>query len=159
MSALSFRRLLALFALLASFVPMAQAAGPILTVSGPSAARKDFDLAALDALPQLEVRTTNPWVKAPVTYRGPLLRTVLEAASAKGQQVKATALNDYRIQLPVDDAMKYDVILATRANGQVLSVRDKGPIFVVYPFDARPELKHSAYYERSIWQVRSLQVD
>ena len=132
---------------------------PVLTVSGAQTPSRDFTLASLEALPQVEVRTTTPWSKAAVTYRGPLLRTVLEAAGAKGQELRAIALNDYRVTLPLADVREHNVILATRADGQPLSVRDKGPLFVIYPFDSEPALKQPAYYERSIWQLRRLQLD
>ena len=142
----------------ASAQAQTKSAPAILTVSSQQSAAKDFSLADLDALPQVEVKTTNPWSKSAVTYRGPLLRVVLEAAGAKGQEIRATALNDYSVVLPVADAMEHNVILATRADGQTLSVRDKGPVFVIYPFDAEPSLKQTTYYERSIWQLRRLQI-
>jgi hypothetical protein len=132
---------------------------PVLTVSGAQTPSRDFTLASLEALPQVEVRTTTPWSKVAVTYRGPLLRTVLEAAGAKGQELRAIALNDYRVTLPLADVREHNVILATRADGQPLLVRDKGPLFVIYPFDSEPALKQPVYYERSIWQLRRLQMD
>lgn len=164
MKASVLRRSLTLALLLAPLLPpLAQAQtpapGPVLTVSGTRGLTRDYTMAALEAMPQVEVRTSNPWSKTAVSYSGPLLRTVLEATGADGQTVRAVALNDYRVALPTADVREHNVILATRANGQPLSVRDKGPLFVVYPFDAEPALKQQLYYERSIWQVRRLQVE
>ena len=34
-----------------------------------------------------------------------------------------------------------------------MSVREKGPLFVVYDYDSDPELKQQKYYGRSAWQV------
>ena len=39
-----------------------------------------------------------------------------------------------------------------------MPVREKGPLFVVYPFDDSSELRSSTYYERSIWQLKALDV-
>jgi hypothetical protein len=39
-----------------------------------------------------------------------------------------------------------------------MAVRDKGPLFVIYPFDARPELRGAVYYSRSAWQLRTIDV-
>ena len=39
-----------------------------------------------------------------------------------------------------------------------MSVRDKGPLFVIYPFDEAPELNNETYYGRSAWQVKSIEV-
>ena len=36
---------------------------------------------------------------------------------------------------------------------------DKGPLFIVYPFDSDPELKQQIYYNRSAWQVARLLVE
>jgi hypothetical protein len=38
-------------------------------------------------------------------------------------------------------------------------VRTKGPLFIVYPFDAAKELQSSTYYERSIWQLKAIEVE
>src|SRR5690606_40451332 len=61
--------------------------------------------------------------------------------NASGTRLYITALNEYRAQLPVSDTAKYDVILARRINGHPLRVRDRGPTFIVYPFDQDPDLK------------------
>jgi hypothetical protein len=39
-----------------------------------------------------------------------------------------------------------------------MPVRDRGPLFAVYPFDALPELRNAVYYSRSAWQLRSIEV-
>jgi hypothetical protein len=88
-----------------------------------------------------------------------LLRDVLAAAKASGRTLKALALNDYQTSIPADDAQKFDVILAHKMNGQDIPVKTKGPLFIVYPFDAKPELRSTVYFERSAWQLKSLNVE
>jgi hypothetical protein len=39
-----------------------------------------------------------------------------------------------------------------------MSVRDKGPLWVIYPYDAVPEYKSERIYARSIWQLVSIEV-
>jgi hypothetical protein len=68
------------------------------------------------------------------------------------------ALNDYRVDMPHDDAQRHDVLVARLLDGQTLSVRDKGPLLVIYPFDSRPELRSAVYYSRSAWQLRTIEV-
>ena len=58
----------------------------------------------------------------------------------------------------MEDFANYPVILATRLDGAEMSVRDKGPIFVIYPFDDAPELNNETYFGRSAWQVKSIEV-
>ncbi len=135
----------------------------VLTVSGqvskPNAGtRAVFDMKMLEALPQRTFTTQLPWFNEPVQYTGPLLRDVLAAAGATGTKIVAVALNDYRTEIPFADVSRYDVIAARLANGKPMTVRDKGPLSIVYPFDTRPELKTELYYGRSAWQLNQLQV-
>jgi hypothetical protein len=118
-----------------------------------------LDLRALQALPQKSFTTQTPWDQKPVAFRGPLLRDVLQLVKAKGQHIRAVALNDYRVKLPVSDAMEHDVVVAWQMNGQAIPVRTKGPLFIVYPFDTKKDLQHKTYYERSIWQLKALEVE
>ena len=43
-------------------------------------------------------------------------------------------------------------------NGVTLSVRERGPMMLIYPFDSHPELHTQQYLNRSIWQVRQITV-
>jgi hypothetical protein len=136
----------------------------VLTISGSLGVTNRgqtavWDMAMLEALPQTRFTTTTPWDNGPVTFSGPLLRDVLAAVQARGTTLRATALNDYRIAIPASDAAAFDVIIATRMNDQPMSVRTKGPLFIIYPFDSRPELKSTTYFERSIWQLKLLAIE
>lgn len=136
----------------------------ILAVSGKIGARNQgetaqIDLAMLEALPQKTFTTKTPWDEAPLKFSGPLLRDVLALVKASGSSLKAVALNDYKITIPVEDARKFDVIVAHRLNDQPIPVRTKGPLFIVYPFDSAKDLQSNTYYERSIWQLKAIVVD
>ena len=39
-----------------------------------------------------------------------------------------------------------------------MPVRDKGPFFIIYPYDSSAALRTEQYYARSAWQVASLTV-
>jgi len=130
--------------------------GKIGKTNGEGVAR--FDMAMLNALPQRTIRTRTPWYPGITEFTGPLLADVLALADARGTVIRATALNDYSIVIPVSDANDHQVVLATLLNGKPMSIRDKGPVFIVYPFDSKEELRASTYYERSIWQLKSLEL-
>ena len=136
----------------------------ILTITGKVAEKNTatgaaFDLAMLEKLPQQTFSAQTPWDKAPIKFQGPLLRDVLAAAKASGTTLKAAALNDYQTTIPADDAKNFDVIVAHKMNGEAIPVRTKGPLFIVYPFDSKAELRSSTYYERSAWQLKSISVE
>ena len=56
------------------------------------------------------------------------------------------------------DGFGLGMLLATRLDGQAMTVREKGPLFIVYPFDDSAELRQERYYARSAWQLRTLEV-
>ena len=138
--------------------------GPVvLTLTGrvrrPNAAdRAHFDMPMLEALPQQTIRTRTPWYAQARRFTGPLLRDVLAAASAHGSTLQLIALNDYRVDMPFDDTQRHDVLLARLLDDRPLAVRDKGPLFAIYPFDAQPALRSAVYYSRSAWQLRTIDV-
>jgi len=163
---------LALLFCLACLAPAGQAGaaeipaakGPvILTVSGKIAHRNGpdgatFDAAMLDALPKRRTTASTPWYSDKMRFEGPLGAALLDQVGATGTTLKVTALNDYAVEIPVEDFRKWPVILATKINDKPISVRDKGPIFVIYPFDEQPSLYNELYFGRSAWQVKSIEV-
>jgi hypothetical protein len=135
----------------------------VLTISGQvrnpnEGAVAQFDMAMLEHLPQASFSTHTPWYSKPRQFTGPLLRDILMAAGARGTLLRAKALNDYSVDIPYDDAQRYDIVVARLLDGAPMRVRDKGPLFVVYPFDSLPELRSAVYYSRSAWQLRSIDV-
>ena len=136
----------------------------ILEVTGKIANANDggkaeFDMAMLDQLQSATTVTVTPWYDGAKTFAGPLGKALLDAVGATGTTLKVTALNDYVTEIPVADFNDYAVVLATTLDGKPMSVRDKGPIFIVYPFDSEPALNNETYSGRSAWQVKSIEVD
>ena len=163
-----FRAMVALAALTLPTMLTAQSLPPpqgpvILTVQGALAnANVDgtvqFDLAMLDALDQRETITTTPWHEGVQTFTGPRIASILAAAGASGSALRLVAINDYAATMPWQDTQDHPVILASRRNGETMSVRDTGPLFVIYPFDENPGLRDEVYFSRSVWQVRTIEV-
>ena len=120
--------------------------------------RADFDMAMLAALPQHSFTTQTPWYREKKKFSGPLLRDVLDAAGARGDALKAVALNNFKVEIPVADTRQFPVLLARLMDDQPIPVRDKGPLFIIYPFDADPALQSTRYYNRAAWQLRSIEV-
>lgn len=137
--------------------------GPvILTIEGDlshpnSGTKAVFDLAMLEALSGRTVTLETPWTKGPTTYSGPYLRAILEAAGVKAGALTVRALNDYSAIIPAEDVAHLDIILATRTDGKVMQIRDKGPLMVIYPFDKDSALYTETYFARSVWQIKSIE--
>ena len=136
---------------------------PILTVTGKiGVTNKDgtaqFDRAMLEALGRASFSTSTPWYKEPVMFEGVPLAKLMDAVGATGDRIVSVGLNDYSAEMPMEDARKLGVILALKRDGIYMTVRDKGPIFIIYPFDSNPDLKMQKYYSRSVWQVARIEV-
>ena len=134
---------------------------PILVISGKinptdKSDSVQFDRDALEALGTVAFETNTPWFKGPVKFEGVPLDKLMQSVGAKGERVVAVALNDYSSEIPIEDFAKYKVILALKRDGEYMPVRDKGPLFIVYPYDENPELKSQKFYSRSVWQVAKI---
>lgn len=152
-------------------LPPAQAAAalprpggkPILRVTGAISVRNDgdaavFDRPMLEALGTVEIRTKTPWYTDRVRFEGVPMSRLMDVLGAKGRTLKVRALNDYESEIPISDFGKFNVILALKRDGHDMGVRDKGPLFIVYPYDSDPELQSQKYYSRSPWQIATMQV-
>lgn len=117
-----------------------------------------FDMDMLERLPSRLARVKTPWTEGMVEFQGPLGSALLDAIGASGETLRFTALNDYSVDIPAEEFRRLPVILATRLNGKPMAVREKGPIFVIYPFDLDASLYNESVFSRSIWQVKSLDV-
>jgi hypothetical protein len=112
----------------------------------------------LEGMAQRSITTRTPWYEGPRKFTGPLLRDVLQAAGAKGTTIRAVALNDYKVDIPFEDAMKFDVVMARLLDDKPMPVRDKGPLFIIYPFDDKAELRVPQYFARCAWQLRTIEI-
>ncbi len=137
--------------------------GPvILTVKGAISKTNagdtaQFDLAMLEALAGRKATMETPWTDGKVTFEGPLLSALLDAVGSTGSLLSVKALNDYAAEVPAEDA-KLATMLATRMDGKLMSIRDKGPLMVVYPFDQNSDLYNEKYFSRSVWQIKEIEV-
>lgn len=136
----------------------------LLTVSGNIENTNEdgkaiFDIASLENLGTVSFQTSSPWYNGRTTFTGIPLQKLMDYVGAKGSVVKVTALNDYTTIIPLSDFKKYNVILAVKINDKYIRVRDKGPLFIVYPYDSMPELNNQVFYARSAWQVSKMNIE
>jgi hypothetical protein len=120
------------------------------------------NITGLQALPQRELVTSLPPSLGQAGahhWLGVSLRLLAERmGGGPGSVLQLAALNDYAVTVPWSDLVRYDPIVAYQRNGLALSVREKGPMMLIYPFDAYPELHAQQYLNRSIWQLHAITV-
>jgi hypothetical protein len=135
----------------------------ILTVSGRIAHTNGegvaaFDRAMLEKLGLSGLKTWTPWTVGEPTFEGVLAKSIMDAVGAQGTSVRASALNDYEVTIPLSDFSNYQVLVAMHQDGQELTKREKGPLWIVYPWTDHPELDDRPTRQKSIWQLVRLHV-
>lgn len=160
--------------ILALLIPFTQSAraeqplpaphGPILlTVTGAieitnseKAAR--FDLNLLQTLPQVEYRTSTIWTDGEKVFAGVPLSALLKRLGVSSGRLKARAINDYTVEIPIDSLQDNAPMIAFSMDGAPMSRRDKGPLWIVYPYDSDPSFRTEVNFSRSIWQLDRIEV-
>ncbi|CUI62216.1 molybdopterin-dependent oxidoreductase [Cognatishimia activa] len=135
----------------------------ILTVSGAitkqntdEAAAFDFDMLA--AMPAESFETTTIWTEGSQSFTGVSLNALLDFVGVDGKLLFASAINDYQVEIPITDATDGGPIVAYLRNGEPMSVRNKGPLWIVYPYDLNKDYQSETIYSRSIWQLDRIEV-
>ena len=118
----------------------------------------EFDRPMLEGLGMTGFETNTPWYDGPVRFDGVRMDRLMQAVDASGETILAYALNDYSTEIPVGDFARYNVLLALKRNGLYMPIRDKGPLFIVYPYDSDSQLRHQRFYSRSAWQLARIVV-
>jgi hypothetical protein len=118
-----------------------------------------FDRAMLESLGTRKLQTSTPWTDGRPVFEGVLMRDVMKRVGADGETLTVVALNDYKITLPTADFEKYPVLLAFKMDGEILKVRDKGPLWIIYPQDEYDELRDKSVHRKWAWQIKEFNVE
>lgn len=132
----------------------------LLTISGEldDAATVSLSDADLTALPTIEFETGTIWSEGVKTFSGPSLKSVLEHAGAGSGDLLLVAANDYKVSLPRDVVEDDYPIVANRIDGKPFGIREKGPLWVVFPYDSEARFQSELVYSYSVWQLIEIEV-
>jgi hypothetical protein len=117
----------------------------------------EFDLDMLQKIGTISFSTSTPWTKGLQDFTGVPLNQLLTHIGATPASLSVSAINEYQVVVPASDAIDGGPILAWQQNGKLLSVREKGPLWLVYPFDAKSAYRTEEIHSRAVWQV--VQID
>ena len=136
---------------------------PVLTVSGQIenmnvAQKAVFDMAMLETMPEQSFETTTLWTDGKTRFAGVALADVLDAIGAESGVIRASAINDYTVEIPLDSVTANAPIIAYKMNGEHMSRRQKGPLWIVYPYDSDAAFRTEVTYSRSIWQLDRMEI-
>ena len=135
----------------------------VLTVTGKHGISSDdkpieLTLALLEELPSTSFTSETPWTEGPVVWKGVRLSDLMKYLKTSSTKFHAVALDDYEITFEEVDIEQYPVILAYKKDGEYMSVRELGPLWIMFPFDDFPNLDNQLNRARSIWQLQNIEV-
>lgn len=116
-----------------------------------------FDMEMLERLDWREIRTFTNYTDGPQTFAGPTLASLLDTLGVRDGRLRAAALDDYAVEIPVTDLAEHEILLAVEHNGARMRVRDRGPIWVIYPAASGQDIQQR-HISHSIWQLTSIDV-
>ncbi len=133
----------------------------LLTIIAADGTETTLDRAALEALPQHAFKTETQWTWEEQSFSGPLLIDVLEMAGlpgpASGKVIEFVADDGYHARIDLDANAEFLTgdypIITTRINDEPFPLEENGPLWVMFPYDAHPELDVEAVHNMTVWQL------
>lgn len=133
-----------------------QAGPPLLTVSGDlSDGEVSFDREQLRAIGWETITTHTPFLEGEQEFTGTLMSDLLAHLGIETGTLTAIALNEYSVEIPVSDAAEHSVLVALEHNGKKMRIRDRGPIWIIYPMEGTTPLAMDSE-RRMVWQLKKL---
>lgn len=152
------RGMASLLLVLCSFGTQASSSS-LLQLILPDKREITLDEAALAALPQVEFETATPWTLGTHRYRGPTLKSVLAAQQVdSASAIDVAALNGYQQRVDLSLFAKVPLTLVRYQDDKPLTRRNKGPLWLLVPLSAHPDMDVSAIHNNMVWQVIRIEV-
>ncbi|MDC0611824.1 oxidoreductase [Vibrio sp.] len=114
----------------------------------------------LDDLTQMsdtEFKTETPWTAGKTDFSGVSLKKLAQQHNISSGTFKVIALNNYWSEIPYSDIDNYDPIIAIKKNGKFMPIRDKGPLWIVYPLSQKGEVNNELLHSRMVWQTSKIE--
>ena len=108
-----------------------------LVVVGTDGFSQTYSPADLEGFPTYAMTTTTPWRETPARFEGVLLIDVLKAHGLDTvDSVTVMAENDFASEFSREVFSAYNILIATRVDGQAHTRRERGPLqFVIHADD------------------------
>jgi len=135
----------------------------LLTIEGNlsksnSGSSLQIDLAMLESLPAVSFKTETPWTEGITEWEGVRLKDFMEFIGAGSERFLASALDEYEIVFENVNIDKYPVILAYKKDGEYMTVRSLGPLWIMFPYADFPELDVQFNRTLSVWQLVKMEI-
>ena len=110
-------------------------------------------MADLKKLPAAGFETTTIWTEGMQHFEGVLLKDLAAHLGFDEGNIELSALNEYLVEMAVADIATSEALIAYARNGEAMPARDKGPLWMVFPYDRDPKFRSETAFALSIWQL------
>jgi hypothetical protein len=138
----------------------------ILTITGNVSVTNagdalELDMPTLEQLGLVKYSVLDPYLNAETTYTGLLMSDLAKVLGVTGPEAvfRFVALDDYQVDLTLDQFQKWPILLATRANDEYMTIENSGPTRIIFPYDTYPDLNPVRYNDYWIWNIASIEVN
>lgn len=126
---------------------------------GPDRGKVHFSRDDLEALDWREITTGNQFITGDAVFRGPRVADALALIGHAGAKyARLVSAAGRHSDILISELQKYEAILALEMNGRALTLRDFGPIWVMYPMNDHSELEDSRFNNRLVWQLQEIEL-
>lgn len=136
----------------------------ILTVTGKVGTTNEgnailMDKETIEDVGLIEYEVHDPFENRPIIYRGVLMSDLLALWQVPDdvETIRLTALNDYQVDIPIEDFQQYPVLFAMQADGAYMEPSYRGPAMLVYPLD-QYDFDIVSVKSRWIWQIKAIEL-
>lgn len=129
---------------------------PVIRLHGAALDGVDrrLEVAQLEALvPGVTWKVWDPYRSRDVEFGGIRLVDLVHAVAPRAQRVRLRAVNDYVVEFARAEWETLPILLATRDDGEHMTVANKGPARIVFRQTRETELQMQVYAPKWIWQV------
>ena len=136
---------------------LSRAEQPVLQVKG-RISPVSLTLTDLQAMPTTEVSTQTIWTDRKHRFSAVSVQTLLNELQVpdSAKTLTMVALNDYSIEVEIATLIQHNAFIAFAMDGETMRIRDKGPLWVLYPFSDQPEINIPPFQAHAIWQLKTL---
>ncbi len=134
----------------------------ILTITGQINAHNEgnsivMDLSTIEAVGLVEYTVEDPFEERQRTFRGVLMKDLLDLWQVDSQAtvLEITALNDYKVEVPISMLREFPIIFALQQDGEYMTPDYRGPAMLVLPYGYY-EFEHLITNAYWIWQIKSV---
>ncbi len=107
----------------------------------------------LDQIGSTEFEIFDIYSNSIVNYEGMLLSKLVEKVASGAQKITFTAVDDYCVSFTREEWTTHPIILATKRDGERMTISQKGPARLVFDFNDDQESLRKTLKPKWIWQI------